>query len=183
MTRDSDHETALDTAIREAAREMTSVAPPDLRLRVAARLAEQSRWNGDWIPAFAAVVLVVFLGAWWVNERDSSSRAIQTNRIEAPLVPPATNSQRERTAASESGGVSRVVRLPATAPRRVAHAATTVPIGGLPPLEVEKLEIETIDLDRPPVEPIAIEAIRVESLSVEPLDSVAFPDPSPRRQQ
>ena len=72
MTRDSDHETALDTAIREAARDMTSVAPPDIRLRVAARLAGQGRWNGDWIPALAAVVLVVFLGAWWMNEHDSS---------------------------------------------------------------------------------------------------------------
>jgi hypothetical protein len=164
MTREPELHGTLDAAIDETAQAMTAQAAPDLRVRVAARLAQPERVLRWWQPALAAAAVAAIVFVWWpaadvvtppaATHVDSTQPAPNTGATATPgPVPPIAASRPAR-------------RMPADRETPWPTLDAT-----LPPLEVVELRIAPLDSTaHNPIQSMTIEPMTTEPLEIAPLE-------------
>jgi len=161
---DEQHDTRIDAAIDEAARQMTSGAPGiDLRTRVLARIDERESSSFGWrliwiaspIAAAALIFLIVVAGPFHGRDRGPETAA---------LPPPARQGAEQRPAP---------IPMPPTAEKQTAQPPTLV---GRKPDTTNEIQGVTRHVRNPArVAPSEIDALAPESLDVESIRLAALP--------
>ena len=170
MTNDAESRTPIDDMIDAVAREMTMVAAPDLRMRIANRHAARRPEVPWWKPALAAAVVLVAAVLFMPARDVKPPRTPQPHpehRAEQVVEPPVLRS-------NEVQGNVQPARtsIRTTVPRRTAAAAETLPedIRSLPAVVIAPMTIEALPVDTPrSLDAVGMAALVVAPLNVEPL--------------